>query len=317
MSADAPRATAADRHTPGTGAEREEGTQLATPSQAGAGDPGLLPGDGRGDQRPAYRADGLGGPGVSTNPPTDDDDDFASMLAEGRAAGPGTDGPATAGSGHGGTALTTPDPGPAPVLVPGGGAGPVEPLGAGGDDESPARRPRTRRRGGRGREGRKVRQRLWAVDPWSVFKISVMFYACMFIIVLVAGTVMWNVARSAGTIDEAESFITRLAAYGECVPEEEVAAGTEFETDDDCPEGSVLVDGFKIEDRVIFRATATGGGVLAIAGSAANVLMVVLLNLINEVSGGMRYTIIREPSGPKPPGRIKRAVRSLRAKASR
>ena len=144
-----------------------------------------------------------------------------------------------------------------------------------------------------------------------------MFYACMFIIVLVAGTVMWNVARSAGTIDEAESFITRLAAYGECVPEEEVASGTEFETDDDCPDGSVRVGGFTIDDSVIFRSAAIGGGVLAIAGSAANVLMVVLLNLINEISGGMRYTIIREPSGPKPPGRIKRAVRSLRAKASR
>jgi hypothetical protein len=139
----------------------------------------------------------------------------------------------------------------------------------------------------------------------------------MFVIVLVAGTVLWNVARSSGTIDEAESFVTRLAAYGECVPEEEVAKGTEFEADDDCEDGTVLVDGFTIDDSVIFRAAAIGGGILAIAGSAANVLMAVLLNLINEVSGGMRYTIIREPSGPKPPGRIKRAARSLRAQVRR
>lgn len=317
MSADAPRATAADRHTPGNGAEGEEGTQPVTPSQAGAGDPGLLPGDARSVQQHDYRASGLGGPGASVSSPAGDDD-FAAMLAEGRAAGPGTDGPAGLGSGNGvGTGLATPDPGPAPVLVPGGDPGPVEPLGRGGDGEPSTRRSRTGRGGGRGRQGRKVRQRLWAVEPWSVFKISVMFYACMFIIVLVAGTVMWNVARSAGTIDEAESFITRLAAYGECVPEEEVAKGTEFETDDDCDEGSVLVDGFKIDDGIIFRSAAIGGAVLAIAGSAANVLMAVLLNLINEVSGGMRYTIIREPSGPKPPGRIKRAVRSLRAHASR
>lgn len=316
MPADAPRATAADRHTPGKGAEGEEGNQPATPSQAGAGDPGLLPGDGRDDQRPEYRANGLGGPGAWVSPPSGDGD-FAAMLAEGRAAGPGTDGPAGPGGGNrGDIALTTPDPGPAPVLVPGGGSGGVDPVGSGDGDQS-ARPARSRRRGGRGRQGRKVRQRLWAVDPWSVFKISVMFYACMFIIVLVAGTVMWNVARSAGTIDEAESFVTRLAAYGECVPEEDVAEGTEFESDDDCDEGSVLVGGFTIDDGIVFRAAAIGGGVLAIAGSAANVLMAVLLNLINEISGGMRYTIIREPSGPKPPGRIKRAARSLRAQASR
>ncbi len=178
--------------------------------------------------------------------------------------------------------------------------------------------PPRRRRGGRGRQGRKVRQRLWAIDPWSVFKISVMFYACMFVIMLVAGTVLWNVARSAGTIDEVESFVTRLAAYGECVPEEEVPKGTKFSTDDDCEdEGGVLINGYQVHDDVVFRIAAITGAVFAIAGSFANVLMVVLLNLINEISGGMRYTIIREPTGPKRPGFIRRGARSLTAKAKR
>jgi hypothetical protein len=301
MSAD-PRATAADRHTPGHGAEGGEGTDLAAPSQAVAGDARYLPGGA--DQRPDHAGTELG----PATPP-DSDHEFAAMLAEGRAAGPG-------GQPNGfDTALRTPDPGPAPVLAP--GTSPVPP-GPGDDSEPGGDRPaRKRGRGGRDRQGRKVRQRLWAVDPWSVFKISVMFYGCMFIIVLVAGTVLWNVARSAGTIDETESFVTRLAAYGECVPEDEVAKGTEFETDDDCEEGTVLVDGFKIDDGVVFRSVATGGAILAVAGSMANVLMAILLNLINEVSGGMRYTIIREPSGPRPPGRVKRLARSLGAKARR
>jgi hypothetical protein len=328
MSADAPRATAADRHTPGNGAEGEEGNELATNgSQAAAGDPQHLPGETRSDQRPSY----AGMPG-SMGTHSDTDDDFAAMLAQGRATGSGGDGrsgdgssdldtvpghtvPGQANGGAPGTepVLFTPDPGPAPVLTPEAPPAPPGPEG----EERPGGRTRKPKRGGRGRQGRKVRQRLWAIDPWSVFKISVMFYACMFVIVLVAGTVLWNVARSAGTIDEAESFVTRLAAYGECVPEEEVARGTEFEEDDDCEEGTVLVDGFKINDGVIFKFAAITGAIFAIAGSAANVLMVVLLNLINEVSGGMRYTIIREPSGPKPPGRIKRAARSLRAQVRR
>lgn len=324
MSADAPRATAADRHTPGNGAEGEEGNELATDgSQAATGDPRHLPGETRSDQRPSY----AGMPGAMGTSSDMDDNDFAALLSQGRATGPGADGsndldtvpghtvPGQANGSGPGTepALLTPDPGPAPVLTPEAAPGPLDPEGEG----RPGGGPRKPKRGGRGRQGRKVRQRLWAIDPWSVFKISVMFYACMFVIVLVAGTVLWNVARSAGTIDEAESFVTRLAAYGECVPEEEVARGTEFEEDDDCEEGTVLVDGFKINDGVIFRFAAVTGAIFAIAGSAANVLMVVLLNLINEVSGGMRYTIIREPSGPKPPGRIKRAARSLRAQVRR
>jgi hypothetical protein len=40
---------------------------------------------------------------------------------------------------------------------------------------------------------------------------------------------------------------------------------------------------------------AIGGGILVVAGSIGNVLMVVLLNLLNELTGGLRYTIVKEP----------------------
>jgi hypothetical protein len=144
--------------------------------------------------------------------------------------------------------------------------------------------------------GLRVNQRLWSVDPWSVFKISVLFYLCLFFILMVAGTLLWNVGRSSGTIDQFESFVTRLGAYGSCVAEADVPEGTPFENDDDCPDGEVLVDGFQLDDGTIFRASAIGGVVLVITGSFGNVLMTVLLNLINEVSGGTRYTIIKEPT---------------------
>jgi transmembrane protein DUF3566 len=158
-----------------------------------------------------------------------------------------------------------------------------------GDGHPPSRR-QVRVRGAR------VNQRLWKVDPWSIFKVSAMFYLCLFLILLVAGTLLWNVGRSSGTIDQFESFVTRLGAYGSCVPEDEVPSGTDFENDEDCPDGRVLIDGFELDDGTIFRAAAIGGVVLVVAGSLGNVLMTVLLNLINEVSGGMRYTIIKEPA---------------------
>jgi hypothetical protein len=210
-----------------------------------------------------------------------------------------------------------------PGAVPGPGPGPGSGLGPGGPQLPPAhlrnepgapapsplasirlpRVPKLRRRDGQatGRRqvrvrGARVNQRLWRVDPWSVFKVSALFYMCLFLILLVAGTLLWNVGRSSGTIDQFESFVTRLGAYGSCVPEDEVPAGTDFENDEDCPDGRVLVDGFELDDGTIFRAAALGGVVLVVAGSLGNVLMTVLVNLINEVSGGMRYTIIKEPA---------------------
>ena len=209
-----------------------------------------------------------------------------------------------------GTAVIPPapaiDPGATPAHLPGGPGVPGSP-GPGGLPIRLPHLPGFRRRGEhdsarqRGK-GLRVRQRLWNVDPWSVFKVSALFYLCLFFILLVAGTLLWNIGRSSGTIDQFESFVTRLGAYGSCAPEADLPDGAEFENDDDCPDGEVLIDGFELDDGTIFRAAAIGGVVLVLAGSVGNVLMTVLLNLINEVTGGTRYTIIKEPTPRAPSG---------------
>jgi Transmembrane domain of unknown function (DUF3566) len=173
------------------------------------------------------------------------------------------------------------------------------------------RKPRTRRR--KARRGLRVRQRLWSLDPWSVFKLSALFYICVCGILLVAGTLLWNVGRSVGTIDDVESFVTRMGAYGTCTLRAEVPAGTEFEEDDDCADDEVLVGGYRLDDGTIFRMAAIGGGILVVAGSIGNVLMVVLLNLLNELTGGLRYTIVKEPLPP--PGGRPRGPRPAMARA--
>ncbi len=215
---------------------------------------------------------------------------------------------------------------PGPAIVPEVDPNGADPVGDGapgpGTDGAPrpgrarrlAARVRPRRsRKRKARRGLRVRQWLWSIDPWALFKLSVLFYICVCLIVVVAGTLLWNVGRSVGTIDDAEGFVTRMGAYGTCTLKAEVPAGTEFEDDDDCAEDEVLVGGFKFDDGTLFRMAAIGGGILVVAGSIGNVLMVVLLNLLNELTGGLRYTIVKEPI-PRPQGARQRGLRPAGAR---
>ena len=54
------------------------------------------------------------------------------------------------------------------------------------------------------------------IDPWSVLKISLLFYSALFLILCVASTVLWNVARDAGTVEQIENFITESGGFGNC-----------------------------------------------------------------------------------------------------
>jgi hypothetical protein len=213
-------------------------------------------------------------------------------------------------------AVTTPAPAIGPEVDPNG----TGPRATGVHTARGARRFAARVRPRRtpkpkARRGLRVRQRLWSFDPWSVFKLSVLFYICVCLILLVAGTLLWNVGRSVGTIDDVENFVTRMGAYGTCTLKAEVPAGTPFDQDDDCADDEVLVGGYTFDDGTIFRVAAIGGGILVVAGSIGNVLMVVLLNLLNELTGGLRYTVVKEPIPRQPAGR-QRAGRPAGARAA-
>lgn len=128
-------------------------------------------------------------------------------------------------------------------------------------------KPTRRQRKAMGRmRARKVRRVLRHVDPWAVLKVSLLFNLCLFIIVMVAGTMLWNLASAAGTIADIESFIEDLGA---------------FET-------------FAFEAGQIFRACLFGGLVLVVAGTGVTVLLAVLFNLISDLVGGIRVTVIEE-----------------------
>lgn len=183
---------------------------------------------------------------------------------------------------------------------------------------------------------RKVRRIVRHIEPWSVLKLSVLFFLSIFLIICVASAVLWNAARSAGAVDDVESFITSLG-FGNCediegdaatTPEvtpttidgagEQVSGGLATSTtlevvppedetnlpdeDGDCAEGQRLVGGFEFEDQQIFRAFALGGVVLVLAGAAGSVVLALLFNLISDLTGGLRVTVLEEEPARPPTG---------------
>ena len=179
---------------------------------------------------------------------------------------------------------------------------------------------------------RKVHRVVRHIDPWSVLKISVVFFTAIFLIICVASAILWNAARSAGAIDDVESFITSLG-FGNCediagddpsdepvtpstIPGDQpqlggstttapVAATPEEERsaipdeDGKCGEGQRLVGGFKFEDARIFQSFALGGIVLVLSGAAFSVVMALLFNLISDLTGGVRVTVLQEDARPR------------------
>ena len=140
----------------------------------------------------------------------------------------------------------------------------------------PARAPRPsyrdRRSAGRLR-ARKVRRLVRHVEPWAVLKVSLLFYFCLWVILLVAGVILWSFAVGSGMVDNVENFIRELFA----------------------------LDSFSFNADEIFRASAIGGLVLVVAGSGFTVLMAVLFNLISDVTGGVRFTVVEEETArPRP-----------------
>lgn len=140
----------------------------------------------------------------------------------------------------------------------------------------PVRPPRPSfldRRSAQRLRARKVRRLVRHVEPWSIMKISLIFYFCLWIITLISGVILWNMAVTSGTIDNVENFIEELFA----------------------------LESFDFNGDQIFRATAVGGLVLVVAGSGFTVLMAVLFNLISDITGGVRLTVVEEETArPRP-----------------
>ena len=132
-------------------------------------------------------------------------------------------------------------------------------------------------------QARKVRRILRHVSPWSVFKFSLFFYLCVWLIVLIAGVILWRVGQEAGAIENVETFYAK--ATGEIT--------------------------FELDGRSVFRAAASAGFILVLAGTAFTVMMALLFNLITDLTGGVRMTVVELGDARRPVNTRRSGGRSL------
>ena len=112
---------------------------------------------------------------------------------------------------------------------------------------------------------RKVTRVVRHVDPWSIFKIALLFNLVLYGVLLTAGVLLWNVAYATGTIDNLERF---FESFG-------------WST-------------FEFNGGAIYHAAWIAGlfGVIGLTGAA--VLAATLFNLITDLVGGVRMTVLEE-----------------------
>ena len=113
---------------------------------------------------------------------------------------------------------------------------------------------------------RRVRRLVRHVEPWSVLKVGLIFYLCIWGLLVIAIRTLWNAAENGGTIEKVESFIEDLFA----------------------------LESFEFDASQLFRIFTIGGLVLVVGGTAVTVVLVVLFNLISDLTGGVRFTMVEE-----------------------
>jgi hypothetical protein len=118
-----------------------------------------------------------------------------------------------------------------------------------------ARRPRVRR----------VTRVVRTVDTWSVFKVGLLFSLFLYAVLLTAGVLLWQVAQNTGTVDNVERF---FETFG-------------WET-------------FELNGGAIYHNAWVGGLFLVVGLTGLCVLAATMFNLIADLVGGIRVTVLEE-----------------------
>lgn len=127
------------------------------------------------------------------------------------------------------------------------------------------------------------------VDPWSVFRVTLVFHFVLYLTLLLTGVLLWNVANATGTVDNVERF---MESFG-------------WET-------------FEFKGGELFHQAWTLGlfAVVGITGLA--ILAVTTFNLITDLMGGISVTVIEgKPEAKKSPKLVRRAQQSRTSRVDR
>jgi hypothetical protein len=154
------------------------------------------------------------------------------------------------------------------------------------DDDLALRAPVVFRRRRRRSRVRRVTRVLRHVDTWSVFKVALVFNLFLYLVCLTAGVLLWQVAYTTGTVSNVERFFE----------------GFGWET-------------FEFKGGEIYHAAWIAGLFVAAGLTGLAVLMATLFNLITDLVGGVRVTVLEEevlPREVRTPSRVQRAPRAAR-----
>jgi len=114
-------------------------------------------------------------------------------------------------------------------------------------------------------EARRVRRIIRHIDPWSVLKLSLVFFICVWVMFMVAVVIVWSIAQSSGTVEKIESFVSDLG-----------------------------VTGWKLNGTFVFRQYGLFGLVMVFACTTASVVSTIIFNLISDLVGGVWISVIEE-----------------------
>ena len=136
----------------------------------------------------------------------------------------------------------------------------------------------SQRRAARRLAARKVSRLVRHIDPFSVLRLAGLFYICVFLTVLGAGVILWTLGRSGGVVAAAESFVRQAFA----------------------------LEAFSFDGPRLFRFAVLGGLALTLAATALTALAAVMFNMISDLTGGIRLTVIQEETARPVPVRSRR-----------
>jgi len=118
---------------------------------------------------------------------------------------------------------------------------------------------------------RRTRRVVRRIDVWTVFKMSILFYLCVFLVFLIAGVLLWNIAEAFNVITSVEKFIRSLFDLQQ----------------------------FTFRPSVVLESSVLAGGALVLLGTGANVLAALIYNLISDVVGGVQFVVLEEIPPPE------------------
>ena len=142
----------------------------------------------------------------------------------------------------------------------------------------PRRRPRVRR----------VTRVLRHVDPWSAFKVGALFSLVLYVICLTSGVMLWRVAESTGTLGNVERWFTQFG----------------WET-------------FEFDGGAVFDAAWVIGLFIAVGLTGFFVLVATVFNLVSDIVGGVRVSVLEEEVTERSADPVQRFRRRRPARSTR